>query len=318
MNGETNRAVSTTVSAAATLAGTAGFPPDSLKEPTPQLCRLGDLLGAWEVEAQARHAARLSGAARGPVSGLSELDEALGGCFAVGAHVVHGQPGAGKSAFALQVAATCGCPCLYVSCEMTPLELLVRHTARVTGTFMGRLKSGELAPGDSLRLVKEAATSAPLLCLVDATQAPAPPSYLLDCARIARGEDKHFMIIVDSLHSWAEGLGREIGGASEYELLNAALLALRTLAHRLECPILVVSERNRESMNGGGLSAGAGSRKIEYGAETVLDLSREADARPDAGGELPIKLKIAKNRHGAAGKSLNFSFNGALQRFKPI
>lgn len=288
---------------------------ESAAAPRPQLCRLGDLLNAWQREAQARHQARLSGVARGPVTGFARLDEALGGCLGDGAHIVHGQPGAGKSAFALQVAAQCGCPCLFVSCEMAPLELLMRHTARATGTFLGRLKSGELTAAASMELVGVGAASAPQLCLVDATQAAAAPTYLLECARIVRGEGPHLLIVIDSVHSWAEGLARE-GGASEYETLNAALLALRTLAHRLSCPILAVSERNRESMSGGGLSAGAGSRKIEYGAETVFDLGREAEARPDVAGEVAVKLKIAKNRHGAAGKTFPMSFNGALQRFR--
>jgi len=67
---------------------------------------------------------------------------------------MHGQPGTGKTAFALQVAAQCGFPCLYVTCEMAPLELLRRHTARVTRTYLNRFKSGELSPRESLELAR--------------------------------------------------------------------------------------------------------------------------------------------------------------------
>ncbi|HZU78107.1 MAG TPA: DnaB-like helicase C-terminal domain-containing protein, partial [Dehalococcoidia bacterium] len=100
----------------------------------PQLVRLGGLLCAWEAEAAAAHAARVAGRPRGAVTGLRTLDRELGGALAVGLHVLHAAPGIGKTSFALQAAASCGCPALFVTCEMSPLELFRRHTARVTNT----------------------------------------------------------------------------------------------------------------------------------------------------------------------------------------
>ena len=289
-------------------------PRETEPQERPQLCRFADLLGAWDADARAAHESRVNGTPRGPITGLPALDRELGGCFSPGVHVIHGQPGAGKSAFALQVAAKCACPCLYLTCEMAPLELLRRLTARATGTFLGRLKSGELKPADSLDLARHGAASAPDLALIDGTRAYAAPTYLRECAHIVRGEHKHLMIIVDSLHSWAESAPAT--GATEYDTLNIALLSLKRLASELNCPILAIAERNRGSMQGGGLSAGAGSRKIEYGAETVLDLERGEGAREDMAGEVEIKAKLCKNRHGAAGKSVALKFHGALQRFQ--
>ena len=43
-----------------------------------------------------------------------------------------------------------------ISCEMALLELLRRHTARTTGTYLGRLKSGELAPQEAVLLARRA------------------------------------------------------------------------------------------------------------------------------------------------------------------
>lgn len=278
-----------------------------------RLMRLGDLLGDWEREAGEAFEARRSGQARGPVSGFAALDHELGGCFAPGLHIVHGQPGAGKSAFALQIAALCGTPALFVSCEMAPLELLRRHTARATGTFLGRLKSGEMSPDASLSLARRACALAPRLALCDATRDYAPPPFLRDAALASRGDSPHLLIIVDSLHSWAQSAEAP---APEYEVLNLALVALRQLGHELGCPVLAVAERNRGSMQGGGLSAGAGTRKIEYGAETVLDLERDPTAREDASGEVEVAVKFVKNRHGAGGKKVDLHFHGALQKFR--
>ena len=282
-------------------------------EERPQLCRMGDLLGAWEADAQAAFDARVKGIPRGPVTGFSVLDRELGGCFAPGLHIAHGQPGTGKTAFALQVAASCGCPSLYLTCEMAPLELLKRLTARLTNTYLGRLKNGEFSPQDSVALARRAAEQVPSLALVDGTRAYASPLYLRECAEIVKGEGKHLLIIVDSLHSWAESAPPT--GATEYDTLNVAVATLRRLATELNCPVLAIAERNRGAMNGGGMSAGAGTRKIEYSAETVLDLERPETAREDGSGEVEVKAKLCKNRHGAAGRTIALKFHGPTQRF---
>ena len=279
----------------------------------PALARFSDLLGEWEAEATAAYEAKVNGTLRGPVTGLPKLDRELGGALTPGVHFVHGSPGVGKTGFVLQLAAECGFPALLVTCEMAPLELFRRHTARVTGNFLGRLKSGEFRPNDSLNLAREAAAAAPLLAIADATRAPAQYGWLHQAAEVTRGEAEHFLVVIDSVHSWSEGLADD---KPEYEALNTAIATLRMLANSLACPVVGVAERNRASMDKGGLSASAGTRRFEYGAESVLDLSRKEDATADAAGEVDVKLTIRKNRNGAAGRSFDLKFHGALQRFR--
>ena len=85
--------------------------------------------------------------------------------------------------------------------------------------------------------------------------------------------------------------------------------------HRLNCLVVYIAERNRLSMGSGGLSSGAGSRKIVYGAESVISLNRDRDAKPELVSSSPITVKLAKNHHGTLGKQIYLPFNGALQRF---
>ena len=285
---------------------------------------MADLLEEWEQEAISAHTARVQKLPRGPRTGFPKLDEAIGGCLPVGLNIMHGQPGAGKTAFALQVAAQCAFPALYVTCEMSPLELLRRQTARITGEYLQRFKSGELSPETSLSYARRGAAAAPYLALVDATRAGAELSFLQECAEVIRlraqnsGQDaRQVLIVVDSLHSWAEGvaMSNRAGESNEYELLNAALAGLRTFSHAANCPVLAIAERNREGMKSGGLSAGAGTRKLEYGAETVFDLSRDESAR-EGGGPIEINVRLAKNRNGAAGKTAPLLFHGARQLFE--
>lgn len=278
-----------------------------------RLLSLADAMGDLCQDAESAHRAYTTGMPRGPVTGIPELDTALSGALSVGLHFVLGNAGAGKTALSMQIAARCRCPAMVVTCEMAPVELLRRQIARETNTFLHGLKTGEMPRLKIEQLACKAIEAAPGISIVDATLAPASLTFLLQAAEVVKGDGAHLLIVVDSLQSWAEGA---TDGISEYEILNRAVAELRSLAFSLNCPILVVSERNRDGMKGGGLNSGAGTRKIEYGAETVIDLHRDNDVRPDGSGEVPVKLTTSKNRNGEKDKTVTLKFHGALQRFR--
>lgn len=281
----------------------------------PRLVKFSSLIDDVVQEASEAHEARLGGAPRHPVTGFSRLDERIGGSLPrAGTVVVLGNTGAGKTAFALQVAAQCAFPSLYVSTEMAPTELFRRQMARLSGTFLGRFKSGELSPAEVKAIAHKTAAALPDLCFIDATRAPANARFILDCAAIAQGDAAHLLVVIDSLHTWTRS---NAGGAPEYEALGAALSSVQTLSHTLGAPILLICEQSRSAMDGGGVNSGAGNRFIEYGAELVMELqaAKETDATT---GKTPVTLRLAKNRHGAAGAAVKFAFHGALQRFEEV
>lgn len=285
--------------------------------PKASLIKLSNLLTDLEQDATTRHEAREAGIPLGAISGFPKIDRELNGAFAPGLHVLHGAPGTGKSALALQIAGSCGCPCLYLTAEMAPLECFRRHIARTTQTYLGKFKSGELHPKEVLRLARKAVETAPYLTLVDATTAPASISDLADFAEITRkqsGGGSHLLIVVDSVHSWVRGYS---GEAEEYIALNEGLKGLRELAQRLNAAVLGIGERNRLAMKSGGLNASAGSRMFEYSAETVLDLDYwdEAKKEDSVTGEKRLKVTFSKNRNGSAGKTLSLTFKGGFQTF---
>jgi replicative DNA helicase len=290
----------------------------------PRLYGLASLLGDLKDDADRRKEAKDTGKRMGAVTGLPKLDEGLGGYLTVGTHALHGDPGVGKTAFALQIAASCGCPSIFVTCEMPPLELVRRHTSRVTQTYLGRLKSGELSGDVVHQKALQAAKSAPFLFLLDATRAPAPPASIVESIETVRASDPenpHLLIVVDSLHSWADALG---DGDIEYERLSLGCQSLRTLALSHDCAVLFTSERNRASKGKNGQSSGAGSRKIEYGAETVIGLNATNTDDDDnviydeATGETDVSAMLGKNRNGAPGKSFSLKFHGATQTYREV
>jgi replicative DNA helicase len=308
-----------------------GAPPitDEPFEPPKGLARLlplGDLLGELLDEAEADHAAKLSGTPRGPVTGFPLLDLDLGGRLMPGYHVLHGNTAAGKTGLALQVAAQCGCPALFVTCEMSPIELFRRVIARTANVFLHDLKNGVFTRQAFAEKAGAALKTCPQLALVDATRAHVTADEIGLAAEIWREHHKaeHILLCLDSLHAWARRSAtfREEG---EYEGLGVAIGELQLLAAELAAPILVINERNRGSAAGGGVNAAAGHRAIEYGAETVLSLNRETikdnkgndTHRPkpfDARGEVGAYIAIEKNRHGAGGR-FEMTYCGRLQKF---
>lgn len=279
----------------------------------PRLHRLGDLFDALEEDAARRHQACLEGKAMGPRTPFKELDREFGGSLPPGFHVLHGSPGAGKTAFCLQFASMCECPALYVTCEMAPLELLRRLIARVTKTPLGRLKGGSMPPDEVLGLASQTARAIPDLAILDATIGYPDADFVEKAALRVRGNHPYLLLVVDSLHAWADGATAE---STEYEMLNAACGALQGIAARSGCAVLAIAERNRAGMTKGGLHAGAGTRKIEYGAESVIDLAVDETTITGPKGETSITLTLDKNRNGIKGTTIKLRFHGALQDFQ--
>ena len=303
---------------------------ETKKTLAPRAYRLADLLNDFDTFADRIERARATGEPMGPTTGIKKLDRQLCGYMAPGLHILKGDTGAGKTAFALQLAASCQCPALYVSCEMSAQELLRRHTARVTQTHLGRFKDTdpynpdacegqeELPPlpaAEAKALARKAVAAAPSLVLIDSTLAFTPPDYLQEEAEALRRDLKaqDVLLVIDSLHSWARGIEGE-----EYGRLEMAINSLQSLAHTLKAPILCISERTKEANKGSETGAldGAGHRAIGYGAESVISLTKDKAAKPDGFGWKPITLVLDKNRNGPANYRIDLKFHGGFQAFK--
>lgn len=294
--------------------------PMMLAGETARLLRIADLLDKAREDAELRHAARRDGLALGPVTGMRKLDNTLGGGLRPGLHIAHGQPGVGKSALCLQIATSCGAPALYVSCEMPSLALLKRLAARLTETYLRRFDTGEFDSQAALDLYRQAAAGASGLAILDATVGQADLATMFGAAEATRKltpDNPHLLIVVDSIHTWADSLNPAV---EEYERLNGALTGLQQLAARLSCPILGIAERNRMSMKSGGQSASAGSRRFEFCSESVIELSFREDKKPipDAHGNVDVRLIVSKNRNGVPYWEGNLRFCGPLQRYEEV
>lgn len=299
------------------------FPAEGLSDSTTSIAyKLDDLLDQWDRYAENVYNARQSGKPVGIRTGIPKIDKVIGGTLQPGLHSLQGGPGVGKTALALQIATTCGFPALYVSCEMAPLELMRRITARVTRTFLNKIKQGELEPTASRTLVRMAISTCPGLTIVDATCRNIPvfensshinQANLFNLAANMSRNARHKLIVIDSIDSWSSKAHANI---TEYERFNDAISQLGALASALDCPVLCISERSKESRNASGISNGVGTKRLEHSSETVMEMDVENEI--EKGKEKTIILKLSKNRNGVIGEQIYLRFNGALMSFREI
>lgn len=277
---------------------------------------LADLVGELVADAEAQAEAVAAGRARGPVSRIEPLDTTLGGYFRPGLHGFTGDPGSGKTALALQVAANCGTPAVYVTAEQAPVELLRKVIARVTQTRLEDVRAA--TPAKVRELAAIAARSAPALMLLDATIGPAPANLVEGFAGELRQRCKtrDVLLIIDALQPWARGLG----DGQEYDLLQAGLTDLVRLTSKLRAPVLVLSHRNRASTgsHASALTAAKGSADFEHMVESALHLAVEKDEKAAKfhPGTRRVNVVVGKNRHGPTDVTIPLHFDGDRQTFR--
>jgi replicative DNA helicase len=291
-------------------------PEEAAPPPGPRAVVLADLAGELLADVERRKQAKADGKPLGPISGFKRLDAMLAGAFAPGLHILHGSPGVGKTAFALGLALECQCAALFVTCEVSALELLRRMVARTSGLYLGRLKNGDPFLQDLPAHIGATLKAAAHLTILDASAAPATLADLAAAANLARSNPEasgaDLLIVVDSIHTWANA--QPEGEAEEYDRLTRALDSLDRFARAANAPLIGIAERNRASRSGG-QAASAGTRRFEYAAESMIELDAVNGDTEEPSGWRRVKLTVSKNRHGECG-SVPLLWHGAMQRHK--
>lgn len=238
-------------------------------------------------------------ASPGLLTGFPLLDRATGGMQRGALWTLAGATSAGKTAFALRVAATvagAGGAVLYASAEMDRRSLgfrLLQVQAQVSG---GRLRIGNLDENE--RAAVEAAEKMirgwPLV--IDDRAGGVGEIGL--CARqtAARLSRPLALIVVDYLQLLKPG-----DGESRAQQVGAMAWGLKRLAMEEGAPVLLLSQLNRESIKGGmppTVFALKESGDIENHSDAVILLHRPDPPQADTDGALLLWLKVAKARDG--------------------
>lgn len=236
-------------------------------------------------------------------TGFSRLDSVLGGGLIKGGLIIVGaSPGSGKTSLAINIADNVQGNVLFVSCEMTPLQIMTRRVAAKSGISSKILTSRKI--DDYSKIIQT---------IYDMNQSGLsvsrnPSPTVSEIATMAGAIDDLKLIVVDYL-----GLLKADKQSSKYEEISQLSRSLKTLAVRLDVPILCLSQLNRDASKEKKkptLASLRDSGQIEADADVVILLSQDSDGRI-------VLADIAKNRHGECDK-IYFNFETSTCRFSEI
>lgn len=238
------------------------------------------------------------------------LDRVLGGgFFRQGMYVIGARPGMGKTTLGINLAekvAKRGKNVLFVSMEMSRIQIMAKRIAREGGVSYTKLMAGGLSPQGRTEAsaVSQRLSERPFN-LTDKSK-----MTVVDIGRAARQIKELSVVIVDYL-----GLVRSEetkANKPRYEEMTEISADLKALAKLLGVPIVVLCQLNRENANTSDkrpqLQYLRDSGAIEQDADGVILLHRpeyySTDKLKDdyVPPELEeIELIVAKNRHGETG-----------------
>lgn len=285
------------------------------KTTTRQAPTIGALMAGYIDDLSQRCTDFVNGTTKSFGVGFPELDNMIGPLRPGEIIIVAARPGAGKTAFALQVADYVTMrrkkPSAYFSMEMTSFDMIDRVLAKNGIATVREMREGSL---NSIQLSEVMETCdvyrTSEIAIYDTSQTPAVLHSRIRREVVSRGTK---LIVVDYL-GLIDGLGAD-GARARWEKVGEESRALKRLALELKIVIMVCVQLGRDADGvEPSIAMLRDSGSIEQDADRILLFySAEKDQNP-LDKVRPITIKVGKNRHGATG-SVILDFDGPHTRF---
>lgn len=273
---------------------------------TNSLHQLDDVLHA----AMDRMEARLRGEVTdGTVeTGLSDFDTMTGGLHNGELIILAARPSMGKTALAMNIAEHAAIemqqPVLFVSLEMSGIELADRMLCSLARVNGHRLRNGTISAEDQTRLINKANEISTAPFFVDDSPSRTVSEIAAAARRIKRRHGGLGMIVIDYLQLIEPDNSRD----PRQEQVAKIARRLKGMARELYVPMLCLSQLNRQAEDSKDhrpkLSHLRESGAIEQDADVVMFVHREeyyhrGEERAQYAGQ--AEIIIAKQRNGPVG-----------------
>jgi replicative DNA helicase len=213
----------------------------------------------------------------------------------------------GKTAFAMNIAENAvmesRSPTLFISLEMSALELADRLLCSVARVNGHRLRNGTISKEDRARLVEKAGEVSQAPLYIDDSPSRSVTEIAASARRIKR-RDGLSLIVIDYLQL----VEPDNSGDSRQEQVARMTRRLKGLARELEVPILCLAQLNRQAEaskdNRPKLSHLRESGAIEQDADVVMFVHREEyyhRGEDSKNFEGQAEIIVAKQRNGPVG-----------------
>ena len=262
-------------------------------------------------EAMERLDARMRGehTVGGVDTGFTKLDELTGGLHSGELVVLAARPSMGKTAFAMNIAEYVAMqlqqPTLFISLEMSSIELADRMLCSVARVNGHRLRNGTISNEDRRRLVEKAGEISHSPLYVDDSPSRTVTEIAAAARRIRRRENEKLgLIVVDYLQLIEPDNTRD----PRQEQVARITRRLKGMAREMKVPVLCLAQLNRQAEDGKThepkLSHLRESGAIEQDADVVMFVHREeyyhrGDEQQQYEGKAQVLLR--KQRNGPTG-----------------
>jgi replicative DNA helicase len=241
--------------------------------------------------------------------GFRELDGKTGGLHNSELVILAARPSMGKTALAMNIAENVSLqqnvPVLFVSLEMSSLELADRLLCSVARVNGHRLRNGTVSQDDRLKLVEKAEVLSKIPLFVDDSPSRTMTEIAAAARRVKRRQGTLGLIVIDYLQLIEPDNPKD----PRQEQVSKIARRLKGLAREMKVPVLCLAQLNRQAEAGGGniprLSHLRESGAIEQDADVVMFVHREeyyqrGEERKDHEGQ--AQIIIAKQRNGPVGE----------------
>ncbi|MCL1933270.1 MAG: replicative DNA helicase [Candidatus Azobacteroides sp.] len=259
-------------------------------------------------------------------TGLKGLDDKLhGGWRAPDFVIIAGRPGMGKTQFALLHAAAAGYDgkdCLFISIEMTKIQLIIRYLLEDERISDDRILTGQLTSEEWHIIDEKAGKMGKMKLYIADDYNVRNIATIKSLARKKHREGKLKLMIIDYLQLIRTGMKF---GTRDLEI-GYITGELKNLAKELNIPIIALAqlsrpERGTVKVKSPQLQDLRESGNIEQDADTVIFIHRPIYYNPDAEDDNHVSWKnrgwlvIAKHRTGEKDASVFFRHDS---RYKKI
>ncbi len=247
----------------------------------------------------------LDGAAE---TGFSRFDEMTGGLHNGELIILAARPSMGKTALAMNIGEYVSIeqrsPVLFVSLEMSGIELADRMLCSLSRVNGHRLRNGTISPDDRDRLIHKANEISQAPLFVDDSPSRTVSEIAAAARRIKRREENLGLIVIDYLQLIEPDNSRD----PRQEQVAKIARRLKGVARELDVPLLCLSQLNRQAEDSKDhrpkLSHLRESGAIEQDADVVMFVHREeyyhrGEDRAQYAGQ--AEIIIAKQRNGPIG-----------------
>jgi len=283
---------------------------------------LKDVLNESLDRMEARHSGTL--ASGGCETGFTLLDEQTGGMHDGELIVLAARPSMGKTAFALNLAANVAIrqsvATLFVSLEMSSIELADRLLCSEARVNSHRMRSGTLSSDDQKKLLSEASKISQSPFFVDDSPSRTVTEIAAAARRIQRRSGKLGLIVIDYLQLIEPDNPKD----PRQEQVSRMTRRLKGLAREMKVPIVCLAQLNRQTEaskdNIPRLSHLRESGAIEQDADVVMFVHREeyyrhGEDKKDFEGK--AQIIVSKQRNGPVG-DIDLAWFKEFTRFESL